>query len=178
MLWKLIACIQGKCWQLVSETAGNIQILWDFSFRQSKQGFRSVEKLSGVVYKGNQSYSLLIICLFPAIKLSLLYIQTPAFLPNRTDEDIFKPAATIHPSVLGGWQGTRSRFLLVPPPAAEVSVPLQRSNKRANWFLFLREFYFLFFTSCQAYRLVSIKRKCSGSSVQLPKPNQHKGAFE
>lgn len=164
MLWKLIACIQGKCWQLVSQTAGNIQTLWDFSFRQSKQGFRSVEKLSGAVYKGNQSYSLLIICLFPAIKLSLLYIRTnkvlvnfassiffkswcqiPAFLLNRTDEDIFKPAVTIHPSVLGAWQGTGSRFLLVPPPAAEVSVPLHQSNKRANWVLFLKEFYFLFF---------------------------------
>lgn len=72
------------------------------------------------------------------------WCQNPALLPNRTDEDIFKPAATIHPSVLGGWQGTRSGFLLVPPPAAEVSVPLHRSNKRANWFLFLREFYFLF----------------------------------
>lgn len=76
MLWKLIACIQGKCWQLVSKTAGYIQTLWDFSFRQSKQGFGSTEKLSGATYKGNQSYSLLIICLSPAIKLSLLYIQT------------------------------------------------------------------------------------------------------
>lgn len=60
----------------VSETAGNIQTLWDFSFRQSKQEFRSGEKLSGAVYKGNQSYSLLIICLFPVIKLQLLDIRT------------------------------------------------------------------------------------------------------
>jgi len=105
------------------------------------------------------------------------WCQNSISLPNRTDEDIFKPAATIHPSVLPGQQGTRSRSLPVPPPAAEVSVPLHQSNKRANWVLFFREFYF-HFNFLSNLSPVSIKRKHSGSSVQLPKPNQHRGAFE
>lgn len=53
---KMIAPIQEKHWQLVSKTAGYMETLWDFGFRQSKQGFESVEKLSGTMCKGDQNF--------------------------------------------------------------------------------------------------------------------------
>lgn len=65
----------GTRWQFVSSTAGNVQTLWDFCLRESKQGFESVEELSGAVYKGDQRRLLLITCLLTAIKPSL-HIQT------------------------------------------------------------------------------------------------------
>lgn len=49
--------------------------MWDFCLGESKQGFESVEELSGAVYKGDQSGLLLITCLLTAIKPSL-HIQS------------------------------------------------------------------------------------------------------
>lgn len=65
----------GTRWQFFSSTAGSVQTLWDFCLRESKQGFWSVEELSGAVYKGDQSGLLLITCLLTAIKPSL-HIQS------------------------------------------------------------------------------------------------------
>lgn len=70
MLEKMIAPVQEKRWQLVSETAGYIETLWDFGFRQNKQGSRNDKKLSGSACKSDQNDSLLMTRFFSIIKLS------------------------------------------------------------------------------------------------------------
>lgn len=125
-----------------------MQTWWDFCLRESKQGFGSVEELSGAVYKGDQSGLLLLICLLTAIKPSL-HIQTrktpmnaapytqflsfpPAFAknillgPGKTDEDILdaERGCRLHPSAISGSNKIGNRFLPLQCPVSDALFPL------------------------------------------------------
>lgn len=130
--------------------------MWDFCLGESKQGFGSVEEISGAVYKGDQSGLLLITCLLTAIKPSLHIQSHKGPYKCSTLYLIFILSSCVcqehFAGVLGGqmktsWMEgeavgcihlpfddlkTGNRFLPLQCSGGETSFPLSRNGERAG----------------------------------------------